>query len=92
MAQLGSQTAQEGVIVIKRSVFDDAADRLAVTRLESSRRDAEYTQSAAIHLDGAFSAEAAVAQLGSQTAQEGEVVIKRSLFAARWIGPSPPTR
>ena len=28
----------------------------------------------------------------AETAQEGEVVIKRSLFAARWIGPSPPTR
>ena len=46
-----------------------------VTRLESSRRDSVYTQSAELHLDGAFSAEAA-AQLGSQTAQEGEIVIE----------------
>ena len=46
-----------------------------VTRLESSRRDSEYSQSAVLHLDGAFSAEAA-AQLGSQTAQEGEIVIE----------------
>ena len=46
-----------------------------VTRLESSRRDSVYSQSAVLHLDGAFSAEAA-AQLGSQTAQEGEIVIE----------------